>query len=65
MAEAEKRIQSKERYKVNLSSFLTAEMAFIKSFKDLLSLPNLKILERRNSLKIRKKRPSIKTNCLM
>lgn len=39
MAEAEKRIQSKERYKVNLSSFLTAEMAFIKSFKDLLSLP--------------------------
>ena len=65
IAEAEKRIHSNDKKNVNFNSFWTADIAFMKSFKDLLSRPSLNILDNRNSLKILKKRPSIKTNCLM
>ena len=63
MAEAEKSIVKTERNNVNLSSFLTAESAFINNFKDSLSLPNLKTLVSLNKRRILKKRPSKSTNC--
>ena len=65
IADAEKRIHNSDRKKVNFNSFWTAEIAFINSFRDLLSLPSLKILVKRNSLSILKNRPSIRTNCLI
>ena len=65
IADAEKSIVSKERNKVKYSSFFTDPSALIKSFNDLLSLPNLNILESRNRRRILKKRPSKRTNSLM
>ena len=65
IAEAENKIHNKERKNVNFNSFLTAERALIKSFKDLLSLPNLKIRESLNKRNILKNRPSINTNCFI
>ena len=58
-----KRIVNIERKRVKYNSCLTELNALMKSFKDLLPLPSLKILVKRNNRRILKNRPSRSTNC--